>query len=172
MKIGVFYGSSTCYTEMVAEKIRDFMGDDVVTLHNLKDDPLVLMESYDILILGIPTWDFGELQEDWETVWDAIPTLDLRGKVVGLYGLGDQICYSEWFLDALGMLHELLRPMGVKFVGYWPTDGYTFVSSKPLTADKQKFVGLALDEVNQFDVTDKRIECWCEQVLVEATRCL
>ena len=35
MKIGLFYGSSTCYTEMAAEKIRDFIGEELVTLHNL-----------------------------------------------------------------------------------------------------------------------------------------
>ena len=55
MKIGLFYGSSTCYTEMVAEKIRDILGEDLVDLHNLKDVSPRLMEEYSILILGIPT---------------------------------------------------------------------------------------------------------------------
>lgn len=58
MKIGLFYGSSTCYTEMVAEKIRDILGEDLVDLHNLKDASPQLMEAYSILILGIPTWGF------------------------------------------------------------------------------------------------------------------
>ena len=70
MNMGLFYGSSTCYTEMAAEKIRDIIGPELVTLHNLKDDSPKLMEQYDVLILGIPTWDFGEIQEDWEAVWD------------------------------------------------------------------------------------------------------
>lgn len=43
MKIGLFYGSSTCYTEMAAEKIRDIIGPEIVTLHNVKDDPPSLM---------------------------------------------------------------------------------------------------------------------------------
>lgn len=55
MYIGLFYGSSTCYTEMAAEKIRDIIGPELVTLHNLKDDAVALMEQYDVLILGIPT---------------------------------------------------------------------------------------------------------------------
>ena len=71
MNIGLFYGSSTCYTEMAAEKIRDIIGPELVTLHNLKDDSPALMSQYDVLILGIPTWDFGEIQEDWEAVWAA-----------------------------------------------------------------------------------------------------
>lgn len=172
MKIGLFYGSSTCYTEMAAEKIRDFIGAELVTLHNVKDDDPLLMEQYDLLILGIPTWDFGELQEDWEAIWPQLPTLNLRGKIVALYGMGDQLGYGEWFLDALGMLHELLQPMGVTFVGYWPLAGYEFTSPRPLSADGTQFVGLALDDVNQFDVTDERIEQWCEQILTETAALL
>lgn len=172
MKIGLFYGSSTCYTEMTAEKIRDFIGEELVTLHNLKDDDPALMEQYDLLILGIPTWDFGELQEDWEAIWPQLPGLNLQGKIVALYGMGDQIGYGEWFLDALGMLHDLLKPMGVQFVGYWPLEGYEFTSPKPLTADGTQFVGLALDDVNQFEQSDERIEQWCEQVLTETAALL
>ncbi|EOS95960.1 flavodoxin FldB [Erwinia tracheiphila] len=167
MNIGLFYGSSTCYTEMAAEKIRDFIGEDLVTLHNLKDNAPELMEQYDMLILGIPTWDFGELQEDWEAIWHKLPTLNLSGKIVALYGLGDQADYSEWFLDALGMLYKVLAPQAVKFVGFWPNEGYQFTSKKPLTAEGSHFVGLALDDVNQFDATDERIAQWCEQILTE-----
>ena len=167
MKIGLFYGSSTCYTEMAAEKIRDTLGEELVVLHNIKDDSVSLMEEYPILILGIPTWDFGERQEDWENVWDSLLTLDLKDKIVALYGMGDQDGYSEWFLDALGMLHDHIKPLGVKFVGFWPTEGYTFTSPKAVSADGIQFVGLALDEVVQYDLSEQRIETWCEQILLE-----
>lgn len=167
MKIGLFYGSSTCYTEMVAEKIRDILGEDLVDLHNVKDASPHLMEEYSILILGIPTWDFGELQEDWEAIWPQLTQLNLKGKIVAMYGMGDQFGYSEWFLDALGMLHDHIAPLGVKFIGFWPIDGFEFTSPKPLSADGKHFVGLALDEVNQYDLSEERIEQWCEQILLE-----
>ncbi|CVE17782.1 flavodoxin FldB [Serratia marcescens] len=167
MKIGLFYGSSTCYTEMAAEKIREILGEDLVDLHNLKDVSPKLMEDYSILILGIPTWDFGELQEDWETIWPQLPALDLKGKIVAMYGMGDQLGYGEWFLDALGMLHDQIAPLGVQFVGFWPTDGFEFTSPKPLSADGKHFVGLALDEVNQYDLSEERLQQWCEQILLE-----
>ena len=64
MKIGLFYGSTTCYTEIAAEKIRDILGEDLLTLHNIKDEPLKGAEQYDFIIFGISTWDYGELQED------------------------------------------------------------------------------------------------------------
>ena len=172
MKIGLFYGSSTCYTEMAAEKIRDVIGDELVTLHNLKEEAPQLMEQYDMLILGIPTWDFGELQEDWEAVWTTLPTLQLRGKIVALFGMGDALGYGEWFLDALGLLHDLLLPMGVQFVGYWPSAGFEFTASKALMDDGKTFTGLALDDVNEFDLTDERIAQWCEQILTEMAELL
>ena len=40
MQIGLFFGSTTCYTEMAAEKIREIIGADIVSLHNIKDEPL------------------------------------------------------------------------------------------------------------------------------------
>ncbi len=167
MKIGLFYGSTTCYTEMVAEKICDILGEEQVDLHNLKDVSPHLMKEYPILILGIPTWDFGELQEDWEAIWPQLTQLDLKGKIVAMYGMGDQFGYSEWFLDALGMLHDHIAPLGVKFIGFWPTEGFEFTSPKPLSADGKHFVGLALDEVNQYDLSEQRIEQWCDQILLE-----
>ena len=82
--IGLFYGSSTCYTEMAAEKIVDAInkiaGQSFVKLHNIAEDSVQLMANYQYIILGIPTWDYGELQEDWETHWDSLDSLDLSRK--------------------------------------------------------------------------------------------
>lgn len=87
--MGFFYGFSICYIEMVVEKICDIIGLELVILYNFKDDFLKLMEQYDVFILGILTWDFGEIQEDWEVVWDQFDDLNLEGKIVVLYGFGD-----------------------------------------------------------------------------------
>lgn len=171
MKIGLFYGSTTCYTEMAAEKIRDTIGAELVTLHNIKDTPLTDMAQYDALILGISTWDFGELQEDWATRWAEFDTpaqtAALQGKLVALYGLGDQLGYGEWFLDALGMLHQKVSACGARSIGYWPAEGYEFSASQAFTDDQQHFVGLALDEESQYSQSDERIQRWCEQILTE-----
>jgi len=169
--IGLFYGSSTCYTEMAAEKIRDSINTTMQTprveLHNIATDSIQLMADYQHLILGIPTWDYGELQEDWENNWDNLDNLDLRHATVALFGLGDQIGYPEWFQDALGYLQVKVVNQGATTVGYWPNCGYKFEQSKGLTADRQFFVGLALDDENQFDLTDQYIDSWCLQVLRE-----
>ncbi len=167
MKIGLFYGSSTCYTEMAADKIRAIIGDDLVDIHNVKDVPLSRMNDYDLLILGISTWDFGEIQEDWSAIWEHIAGVSLKNKCVALFGLGDQEGYGEWFLDAMGLLHDELVPTGANFIGYWPNQGYEFEASKALSEDGQHFVGLALDEDSQYELSDERIAAWCEQILIE-----
>ena len=174
MKIGLFYGSTTCYTEIVAEKIQVLLSADPslpdgssVTLHNIKDQPLTGMTDYDLLILGISTWDFGELQEDWEAHWDDISTVDLNGKIVAIYGMGDQLGYAEWFIDAVGMLHDAIAPQNPTRIGFWPTAGYDFIASKALTEDGEFFCGLALDDENQYDLTDARLNDWVNQILQE-----
>lgn len=165
MKIGLFYGSTTCYTEMVAEKIQAIIGDELLEMNNIKDIPLAKATEYDLLIFGISTWDFGELQEDWEAKWDDIRDLNLTGKVCAIYGMGDQIGYTEWFQDAMGMLHDELKVIGAKLVGEWPNSGYEFTASKALNESKTHFVGLALDDENQYDLTDARLAEWLTQVL-------
>lgn len=165
--IGLFYGSSTCYTEMAGEKIRQYIGEDRVDFYNVANTPIIQTLFYDYLIFGIPTWDYGELQEDWEEIWDDLDSLDLHGKKIALYGLGDQVGYPEWFLDAMGYLHSKLVHRGATPCGYWPREGYEFEESKALTPDGNYFVGLALDDENEFQLSDQRIRQWCDQILLE-----
>ena len=170
-KIGLFYGSSTCYTEMAAEKIAEAInglcGTELVSLHNIASDSIELMSEYQYLVLGIPTWDYGELQEDWESNWEAIDSLDFTGKQVAIYGLGDQIGYPEWFQDALGYLLVKIVNLGASTVGAWPNQDYSFEQSKALTEDGQFFVGLPLDDENQFELSDDYIAKWSQQILRE-----
>jgi flavodoxin II len=165
--IGLFYGSTTCYTEMAAEKIADALPEFDVQMFNIKDVPLIKAEQFDILIFGISTWDFGELQEDWESQWDDVENVDLSGKIIALYGLGDQIGYAEWFQDALGMLHDLIITQDCAVIGYWENNGYDFIASKALLEGDEFFVGLSLDDENQYDLTDERIADWTAQIKAE-----
>ncbi len=170
--IGLFYGSSTCYTEIAAEKIRDAIqrisgGSITVDIHDIDRQALSLANDYDWLILGIPTWDYGELQEHWEASWHDLDTVDWQGKTVALYGLGDQEGYPEWFLDALGYLWGRITDLGARSIGLWPARGYRHTHSLALTEDQRFFVGLALDEDTEFELSEERIEAWCRQILPE-----
>lgn len=165
--IGLFYGSSTCFTEITAEHIQSTLGPQRVDIYDIGLEPLGTASHYSHIILGIPTWDYGELQEDWENCWSQLEDINWQGKKVALYGLGDQVGYPAWFQDALGYLWARVTKLGAITVGLWPVEGYTFDDSKALTSDGQHFFGLALDEENQWELSDARIALWCRQVLRE-----
>ncbi len=159
--IAIIYGTTTGNTSDIATKIQHHIGEDAVELFDVKDVGLDALEYFEKIIFAIPTWDFGEIQEDWEEVWDDVDEIDFSGKTVAFVGLGDQYSYAEWFLDAMGMLYDKVLARGATVVGFWPIEGYDFEGSKALTEDKQHFVGLALDEDCQPELTDKRVADWC-----------
>ncbi|MDE1460550.1 flavodoxin [Spartinivicinus poritis] len=165
LTIGLFYGSSLGNTEAVATKIQQGLAEVAeVVLHDIVESTPETFESYDFLIMGIPTWDFGELQSDYEDQWEMLEQVDFSGKIIALFGLGDQFGYADYFLDAMGALHQLVISQGGITVSEWPVSGYDFEASKALTEDGQHFVGLALDEDQQFELTDERIADWLELV--------
>ena len=170
--IGLFFGSDEGNTERVAELIRQRLGEQRVNVYDIADVTQLNFNDYQSIILGIPTWDFGQIQSDWEEFWDDIRAVDFTGKTVALFGLGDQFGYGDYFLDAMGMLHDVVVANGATIVGHWPTEGYDYDASKAEVPDKALFVGLALDEDQQEELTPLRIDQWCEQIDREFTNCL
>lgn len=162
--LAIIYGSTTGNTADVAEQVKTTLASDDIELFDVKDISMEIIDAFDKIIFAIPTWDYGEIQEDWDEVWDEVDQFDFTGKTVAFIGLGDQLGYAEWFLDAMGLLHDKVIAKGGKAVGYWSVDGYEFDDSKALTEDKQFFVGLALDEDTQREMSEARIIQWCDQV--------
>ncbi len=96
----------------------------------------------------------------------TLEEIDFNGKLVALFGCGDQEDYAEYFCDALGTIRDIIEPRGATIVGHWPTAGYHFEASKGL-ADDDHFVGLAIDEDRQPELTNERVEKWVKQVAEE-----
>ena len=112
--------------------------------------------------MGASTWGYGDLQDDWVDVLDKLSDLQLGGKKVAYFGTGDQESFSDTFVDGIGIIHEKIKSTGAALIGETSTDGYTFDGSKGL--EKGKFLGLVIDEVNQSDLTDERVEKWTEEI--------
>ncbi len=163
-KIGLFYGTTTGNTEESAEAIQTaFGGSDVVDLCEISDADTSDFEPYDCIIVGCPTWNIGELQDDWDGFYnDELGSINFSGKKVAYFGQGDQIGYADNFQDAMGILETKISELGGTTVGYWSTDGYDHDAS--MAERNGKFVGLALDEVNQSDQTSDRISEWVAQL--------
>lgn len=164
--VGLFYGSTTGKTVDAAEEIQKALGgDSVIDLHEISDKEAADLADYDYLIIGCPTWNIGDLQDDWEAIVDDLDDVDFSGKTVAYFGTGDQIGYGDNFQDAMGILEEKISGLGGKTVGYWPADGYEHSASKALRDGK--FCGLALDDDNESDKTAARIQTWCAQLKSE-----
>ncbi|EES90035.1 flavodoxin [Helicobacter canadensis] len=166
-KIGLFYGSDGGNTQRVAEKIAT----------NLREKHSKEVEVFDVakaskedlkgftnLILATPTYGSGEIQSDWEEFLTALSPSDFEGKVVALVGLGDQDTYSDTFSNGVFEIYNQVSKTA-KIIGKTSTQGYEYEESN--SAIEGEFIGLILDEDNQEDLTDARIEKWCDSIAKE-----
>ena len=151
----VVYGSSTGTCEAIAEKIAQKLGCEAIDVQNLTAD---VVNNNQNLILGTSTWGAGELQDDWYDGLKVLQGADLTGKTIALFGCGDCESYGDTFVGGIGELFNALKTSGATFVGAVDIDGYTFGDSEAVVDGK--FVGLPLDDVNEDDKTDARIEAW------------
>lgn len=164
-QVALFFGTQTGNTEDVAMKIQAQLGSDNVSMYEISEADASDFAECDCIIVGCPTWNVGELQADWEGFYEELDSIDFTGKKVAYFGVGDQVGYADNFQDAIGILEEKITSLGGQTVGYWPVEGYDFNESKALRDGK--FVGLAIDEDNQSDLTEKRIAAWTAQLKVE-----
>jgi flavodoxin I len=169
-KIGIFFGTDTGRTRLVAKQIAKKLGDAAATPVNIGRTTLADFLAYEHLIVGSPTLGDGELpgestglsQPSWEEFLPQLAGADLSGKTIAIFGLGDQKKYPDEFVDAIGILHDAFVAGGARVVGRWPTAGYEFNASKAVDGDD--FLGLAIDQHHQGLLTEQRIDSWLEQI--------
>ena len=170
-KIGLFFGTETGTTRLIAKKIQKKLGDDIASkpLNVNRTTPAELLQ-YNALILGTPSYGVGELpgrsagglESNWAEFLAQLGQADWSGKRIALFGLGAQERYPERFASSLMRLYEVLRDGGAELIGSWSTEGYTFEHSDAVVDGR--FVGLVIDQRTQSLQTDERIDGWLAQV--------
>ena len=170
-KIGIFFGTDSGTTRLIAKKISKALGD------GLADSPLNInritpqdLLQYQLLILGTPTYgdgtvpgkSTGVVAGSWEEFLPLLENMDLSDKIIALYGLGNQDKYPQRFADGLMQLYVALKKQGAILIGSWSVEGYTFEQSKSVVDNR--FVGLVIDHAFQSMQTDERIQNWLEQI--------
>ena len=166
--VGIFVGSSSGVTQSAGEQLEElFEGAELINMEEDYDD-LDQFDEFDVLLIGSSTWGQGDPQRDWvDPLYEMENEApDFSGKKVAFFGAGDQDTHGEEFISALGKMKNIFRKLGADTeYGYWPTEGYTYKYSQ---AEKDgKFCGLAIDNVNQSDLTEERINTWAEQLKSE-----
>ncbi|MCF8359933.1 MAG: flavodoxin [Prolixibacteraceae bacterium] len=165
-KIGLFYSFNTNKTARAGEKIKNAFGKDanieVLNAEKVSEEEFM---KFDNLIVGVPTWFDGELPNYWDEFVPALEDLDLKGKKIAIYGLGDQKGYPENFNDGVGIFASIVEKCGAKVVGFTSREGYTYEHSAAERGDQ--FCGLCLDQENQARLTEKRVKDWATQLKKE-----
>jgi flavodoxin I len=160
--IGIFCATAGGTSMKIAEALAEaFDVDEVINMEEDFDDIDELL-ACDVLFLGSSTWGQGDVHHSWVDVLLDIGSedIDFSGKKVAFFGAGDSIKHGEHFCSALGQLYKVFVGAGATPIGAISKDGYTYESS--LAVVDGKFCGLGIDEHNESDKTQQRIENWIE----------
>lgn len=125
MKTLVIYGSLTSNTEYVAGLISEYLNSNQIN-HDLVDaaefSPQKI-KDYDLLILGSSTWDYGKLQEDFESFFTEIKHFDFKNKKFVAFGCGDS--GYEHFCEAVKIIEHHWEEKGAtKLIEGLKIDGF------------------------------------------------
>ncbi|WP_068673136.1 flavodoxin [Oceanobacillus sp. Castelsardo] len=116
----VLYASVSGNTEMMARIIIDtFKNRNVdIDVKVFDEDRIEAKDilQYDGILMGLYTWSGGELPFEVEDFYDGVSDLDLRGKVCGVFGSGDQ--FYDDFCGAVDIMYEQFEDVGATMIPY------------------------------------------------------
>lgn len=173
-RIGMFFGTETGSTRLVAKKMQKKLGDELcdkpVNVNRIEPDEML---KYDALILGSPSYGIGEIpgngvsgcfEPNWAEFFAKMPeNPDFSGKRIAFFGLGAQERYADRFCSSLLPLVEKFKAWGAEVIGDWSTEGYTYEQSAAVVDGR--FLGLIIDQRTQGMFTEERIDSWLAQVV-------
>lgn len=138
-----------------------------IELFKLEDLTPEKVASYDTFIFGGSTvgadhWSNDDSANSWSKFFAEIANYKLSGKKASIYGLGNQLIYPDQFVDGMAYIKKNLVAQGMTVTGAWSTEGYDFEESQSI--EDNKFIGLALDEDAQPELTEERIEAWLKEI--------
>ena len=111
--VKIIFGSTTGATESAAAEIAAAFGVTAVNIANASAEDF----KADLLILGSSTWGLGELQDDWAAKIGLLEQADLKGKLVAVFGLGDQNGFADTYCGAMGILAQKAKARGALLIG-------------------------------------------------------
>lgn len=159
----LFYGTQTGTTDYVAERIQQALPDLIDETKCIFKVQASEFDDTDFMVLGGSTWGDGELTDDWADFFPQLDSIDFTGKTVALFSLGDQHGYGYNFVSAMRLLYDKVKERGAVVIGdNFPIDGFQYDHTESVVDGC--FVGLAVDEVNEPELTDDRIALWASSV--------
>ncbi|MFA6128469.1 MAG: flavodoxin [Bacteroidales bacterium] len=169
-KIAILYGPTGGNTEKAAQMVAKAFGEGKADLIPVKDLHEGDIDGYSAIVFGGPTvgthtWTDVNQKNDWDLFLTKLYKMNLHGKKCAVFGLGDQVSYSFKFVDDIASIADEAIQAGAELVGLVDPAGYTFDESKAFR--NGKFLGLPLDEDNEPELTQERINHWVELLKTE-----
>lgn len=158
-KIAIVYGSTLGNAESAAHLIAKHLQLDVDVI-NVAETTATKINQYQKIIFGSSTWGVGDLQDDWNNF--NFKELNVKGKTVAIFGMGDSEIYAFTYCDSMAKLYEILTKKEANIVGFVDSKDYKFGKSQSVIDGK--FVGLALDNDNYENLTEQRIINWIKDI--------
>lgn len=170
-KIGLLYWPKKGNVESCANLIYKKFKPEEIEICSIDQVNTMNFDNYQMLIVGCSTvgadvWQGASDTNLWFDFFTKFTEKNLKGKPVAIFGLGDQVLYPDHFVDGMMLIKNEFDRVGAKLIGKWPTDGYDFTHSESI--ENGVFVGLALDEDQQDELTNDRIDVWVKQLKEEA----
>ncbi len=162
-KIVILYGSSGGNAASVARQVQDLF-DGNADIFNVMDITLKEVKDYSYYVIGTSTTGIGDLQDDWEGFLPSFARMDFSGKKVAIFALGDSASYSTSFAESMKVVYDEMHDK-VQIVGQVPDEGYTYDDSTAVS--NGMWVGLPIDEDNEYDLTQERLAKWVEMLKKE-----
>lgn len=158
-RILILYASATGNTEEIAYLLQEAINQKGIeaTMKNLQLDELDALQliDYDGILFGTYTYDDGNLPFETEVFSDQLAAIDLRGKVVGIFGSGDTAYYL--FCQAVDVMKEKFEETGALVIEHTvkidldPSEKEDIASTRKLAeAFQKKLSDIAAIESPQF----------------------
>jgi flavodoxin long chain len=161
-KTALIYWPKKGSVENTAAKLAAYFTKDTLDVFTISEVDVSNLAAYDLLIFGGSTIGADNWEDTHTTKWyrffEDLKGISLEGKSAAIYGLGDQVLYPEHYVDGMAILRDELVKSGAKMIGSWPAEGYEHTGSKSIEGDH--FIGLALDDDHQPDLSNERIDKW------------
>jgi len=108
------YASATGNTELMAKAIVNTLRKHKyhVVSKIIDVDKISIGEllDYDAVLIGTYTWTDGELPFEMEKIYDELETIDISGRLFGVFGSGDS--FYDIFCGAADVMAERLLELG------------------------------------------------------------
>jgi len=167
-KTAVFYSPVGGNVNNVANMLGEMIGKDKADIIPVKEVASEDLDKYQQIILvgstvGTDHWKNEIIVDEWPEFFRKSKETGYENKKVAIVGLGNCVLYPEHFADGMAVLYEEIKKQNGEVLGKVNAEGYDFTDSESLDEDGF-FCGLALDEDNEAELTEERLEKWISQL--------